>query len=86
MASSSLLFILSAERIERDNDEMRHVQALSGYLPFNNILFFADADNGDKFGFSVSQDGNVREDIFLWNHEDDRRSWCAPSLKAFIQR
>jgi len=83
--SAFLLFILSVERIEKDNFEMRHTQALSFYMPFSNLLFFADAGNGDKFGFPISQDGNIGKDVFAWNHEDDSRSWCAPSLKAFIQ-
>jgi len=83
--SAFLLFILSVERIENDNFEMRHTQALSFYIPFNNLLFFADAGNGDKFGFPISQDGNIGKDVFIWNHEDDSRSWRAPSLKTFIQ-
>jgi hypothetical protein len=83
--SAYLLFILPIERIERDNLEMRRSQALGFYMPFDNLLFFADAGNGDKFGFSISRDGNIREDVFAWNHENDSRTWCAPSLKTFIQ-
>jgi hypothetical protein len=80
-----LLFILSIERIEKDNFEMRHNKALGFYMPFSNLLFFADAGNGDKFGFPVSQAGNIGKDVFAWNHENDSRTWCAPSLKTFIQ-
>jgi len=80
-----LSFILPIERIEKDNYEMRHGQAFNFYMPFNNFLFFADAGNGDKFGFPISQDDNIKKDVFAWNHEDDSRSWCAPSLKTFIQ-
>jgi len=83
--STYLLFILSVERIEKDNLELRHAQALESYMPLNNFLFFADAGNGDKFGFPVSRDGNIKKDIFTWNHENDSRSWCAPSLKTFIR-
>ena len=83
--SAYLLFILSVERIEQDNYEMRHAIALSFYMPFTHLLFFADAGNGDKFGFPISQEGNIGRDVFAWNHEDDSRFWCAPSLKTFIQ-
>ena len=79
------IFILSVERIEEDNYEMRHDKTLSFYMPFTHLLFFAYAGNGDKFGFPISQEGNIGRDIFVWNHEDDSRSWCAPSLKTFIQ-
>ena len=83
--SAYLLFLLPVERIEKDNLEMRNSSALSFYMPFDNILFFADAGNGDKFGFPISREGKIGKDIFAWNHENDSRSWCAPSLKLFIQ-
>jgi SMI1-KNR4 cell-wall len=83
--STFLLFILSIERIVKDNFQMRYPQVQSHYMPFDNLLFFADAGNGDKFGFPISQDGKIRKEIFAWNHENDNRTWCAPSLKTFIQ-
>jgi hypothetical protein len=83
--STYLLFILSVERIEKDNLDMRRTQAFDFYMPFDNLLFFADAGNGDKFGFPISQDGKIRQDVFVWNHEDDSRCMCAPSLRVFIQ-
>jgi hypothetical protein len=79
------LFILPTERIEKDNFEMRHLQELNCYMPFEHLLFFADAGNGDKFCFPISKKGEIRNDVFSWNHEDDSRCWCAPSLKIFIE-
>lgn len=54
-------------------------------MPFDCLLFFADAGNGEQFAYSI-QDGLIRkDDIYVWNHEDDSRTWVAPSLKKFIQ-
>jgi hypothetical protein len=84
-SSAYLLFILSVERVEKDNLELRNAKGLNFYMSLDNFLFFADAGNGDKFGFPISRDGKINKDVFAWNHEDDSRSWCAPSLKVFIQ-
>jgi hypothetical protein len=63
----------------RNNPDFREL-----YMPFDCLLFFADAGNGDQFGF-VILDGEVRrDDIFAWNHEDDSRSWIAPHLEAYF--
>jgi hypothetical protein len=83
--SAHLLFILSIERIKQDNLEMRNSQSMDLYMPFDDFLFFADCGNGDKFGFPIVKNGRIRKDVFMWNHEDDSRSWCAPTLRTFIQ-
>jgi hypothetical protein len=55
------------------------------YKPFDSLLFFADAGNGDQFGFSII-DGQVKsDDIFVWNHEDDSREWVAPDLLKYFE-
>jgi len=55
-------------------------------MPFNHLLFFGDAGNGDQFAFSIHADGKIyRPDVFVWNHEDDSRTWIAPSLKTFFE-
>lgn len=52
--------------------------------PFDPLLFFGDAGNGDQYGF-VILDGVVRQgDVFVWNHENDSRSWVAPSLERYL--
>jgi hypothetical protein len=54
-------------------------------MPFDNLLFFADAGNGDQFAFPI-QAGEVRRpDVFCWNHEDDSRIWVAPSLEKYLE-
>ena len=73
-------------RIATDNESFRaNADFKRLYMPFDHLLFFADAGNGDQFGFAVL-DGEVRrDDIFVWNHEDDSRSWVAPSLEKFVE-
>ena len=74
------------DRIIHDNLEFRNDKDFKElYMPFNHILFFADAGNGDQFFYPV-QAGEIRKnDIFVWNHEDDSRSWIAPSLEKYLE-
>lgn len=54
------------------------------YMPFDSLLFFGDAGNGDQFAFrlvSVLWD----KDIYAWNHEDDSRTWVAPDLAQYLE-
>jgi len=52
------------------------------YMPFSPLLFFADAGNGDQFAFVQTP---RRDDVFIWNHEDDSRTWVAGSLDQYLQ-
>ncbi|MGG0453885.1 SMI1/KNR4 family protein [Priestia megaterium] len=76
--------IWSIEKIIRENlnlgDRIEDV-----YIPFNNLLFFADAGNGDMFGYSVLDRSINQNDIYVWNHENNRRTQIAPSLKDFVE-
>jgi hypothetical protein len=54
-------------------------------MPFDHLLFFADARNGDQFVFPIMADGVIRQDV-LWNHNDDSRTCVAPSLMIFLER
>jgi len=63
----------------RSNDEFRRL-----YMAFDQLLFFGDAGNGDQFAFrlvSVLWD----TDIYVWNHEDDSRTWVAPGLGKYLE-
>lgn len=51
------------------------------YMPFDPLVFFADGGNGDQFALLASID---REDVFVWNHETDSRTWVAPNLATYL--
>jgi hypothetical protein len=55
------------------------------YMPFDNLLFFADGGNGDQFCFSILSGQVRRNDIFVWNHENDSREWVAPDLLKYFE-
>jgi len=53
-------------------------------MPFEPLLFFGDAGNGDLFAFrlvSVLWD----RDVYAWNHENDSRVWVASSLAQYLE-
>ncbi|MDQ4123150.1 MAG: SMI1/KNR4 family protein [Acidobacteriota bacterium] len=54
-------------------------------MPFDSLLFFADAGNGDQFAFRILKGEIRRNDVFVWNHEDDSRTWVASNLKQYLQ-
>lgn len=56
------------------------------YMPFDHLLFFADAGNGDLFAYTILNGIVQKDDIYVWNHEDDSRKWISPSLEDFIER
>lgn len=55
------------------------------YKPFDSLLFFADAGNGDQFAYTIDNHSITQTDIYAWNHESDLRKLVAPSLKFFIE-
>jgi hypothetical protein len=74
----------SVERIEEDNLKFRTFPDFRKlYMPFNALLFFGDAGNGDQFAYTILEGEVRRGDIFVWDHEDDSRIWVAPSLSVF---
>lgn len=71
------------ERIKTDNLAFRgDPDFASLYMPFDPLLFFADAGNGDQFAF-VMRDRPA--DVFVWDHETDSRTWIAPSLDTYLE-
>jgi SMI1-KNR4 cell-wall len=74
--------IWPVERVAADNITFRTTPEFADlYMPFDALLFFADAGNGDQFAF-VLRDG--RKDVFAWDHETDSRSWVAPDLAKYL--
>jgi hypothetical protein len=61
----------------RGNDDFQRL-----YMPFDPLLFFADAGNGDQFAL-VPHTG--RPDVFAWDHENDSRTWVAPGPRQYLE-
>jgi len=78
--------IWNVEKIKKNNLDLRQIPDFKElYMPFDHLLFFADAGNGDQFAFGIL-DGEIRNlDIFIWNHENDSRTWVAPSLGVYLE-
>ena len=78
--------IWNVERITKDNLIFRQSPDFKNlYMYFDQLLFFADAGNGDQFAFAILN-GEIRNpDIFVWDHENDSRRWAAPSLDLYLE-
>ena len=76
--------IWSIEKITRENLNLGE-RLEDVYLPFNNLLFFADARNGDMVGYSISDRSIKQNDIYLWNHRNNEQTQIAPSLNDFVE-
>lgn len=75
------------ERIREDNLSFRNNTDFKDlYMPFDNLLLFGDAGNGDIFAYPIQNNEVRRPDIFIWDHESDSRSWVANSLQEFLIR
>lgn len=75
--------VWTAEHIASENQRFREGGDLAAlYMPFDPLLFFADAGNGDLFALLSRID---RPDVFVWNHEDDSRTWVAPNLAKYLE-
>lgn len=71
------------ERIRTDNVEFRADATFARlYMPFEPLLFFADAGNGDQFAFVLRE---RPADVFVRDHETDSRTMVAPSLAAYLE-
>lgn len=78
--------IWSFEPIVNDHLTFRTNVGFSNlYLPFDSLLFFADAGNEDQFAFPIYLSSARCQELCVWNHEDDSRTWVAPSLATYLE-
>ncbi|MDP1442159.1 SMI1/KNR4 family protein [Priestia megaterium] len=82
--SNSCPLIWSTEQIIRENLNLGE-RIEDTYILFNNLLFVADAGNGDMFGYSTSEGFIKQNNIYVWNHKNNRRKQVATSLKEFVE-
>jgi hypothetical protein len=84
--SYGLGLVWPIERIREDNLMFRSDEGFRElYMPFDPLLFFGDAGNGDQFAFAIHAGVIRRTDVFGWSHEDDSRTWQAPSLAKYLE-
>lgn len=55
------------------------------YMPFNHVFFIGDAGNGDQFFIPIFKEQAIKEEVYVWNHEDDSRMWIASSIPDYLQ-
>lgn len=79
--------VWSTSQIIKDNLFYRNFEGYRDiYMPFDDLFFFSDAGNGDLFCYAILKSGTIEKNyIYVWNHEDDSRTWVAASLKHFIE-
>jgi SMI1-KNR4 cell-wall len=78
--------VWSTESIQKTNLEFRENPDFAElYMPFDSLLFFGDAGDGDQFAFRILANEVRMEDVYIWNHENDSRIWIASSLRTFIE-
>lgn len=78
--------IWSTSQIVKENTFFRNfIDYKDIYMPFDHLLFFSDNGCGDLFGYRILNGCIETEDIYVWNHEDDSRTWVASSLEVFIK-
>lgn len=69
-----LALVWPAERIGEDDARFRADTSFADlYLPFDGLVFFSDAGNGDQFAISL----RGAQDAFVWT--DTSRTWNASS-------
>lgn len=71
--------IITQNRTFRNDPDYREL-----YMSFDSLLFFANAVNGDMFGFPIQAGAIRRPDVFVWDHETDSRTWVALDLARYL--
>ncbi|MGW1006487.1 SMI1/KNR4 family protein [Streptomyces sp. NPDC002520] len=75
--------VWTAEKILEENQAFRaNEQFRNLYMPFDALMFFGDNGGGDQFAFVRTP---ARDEIFVWDHETDSRTWIASSLESYLR-
>jgi len=86
LGDHDLGIIWPVRKIKEMNIVMRNLQASQRmYMLFDTLLFFAEAGNGDLFALPIINSQVGHRSVFAWNHENDSRTWVAPSIKVYLE-
>ncbi|MCP3764888.1 SMI1/KNR4 family protein [Domibacillus sp. A3M-37] len=84
--SSDYPLVWSTDQIVEENLFFRNFDDYKDiYMPFDHLLFFSNAGTGDLFGLAVLNGSIQKDDVYVWDHGDDSRTWIASSLKEFLK-
>lgn len=76
--------IFSTEQIIETNLSIRKLDC---YMPLDCLLFFGGNSCGDYYGYPITHQDGVRDDnVFMWEHEYDNRTWKASNLEDTIKK
>ncbi len=77
-------FVFSTEQIIESNLSARKLDC---FMPLDCLLFFGSNGCGDYYGYPItSQDGVRNDNVFMWEHEYDNRTWKANNLEDAIKK
>lgn len=79
--------VMPLQAAVEENETLRYSPDLRElYMPFNHMLVFGGAGNGDLYFFPMHADGFLAPEVFIWDHETDSRTFFAANLKSLFLR
>jgi len=82
---NSTMVVRFLDEMKKDNNEFRSEERITNsFMPFDNLLIFGTAGNGDMFAYGIINGKIDKTSIFVWNHENDSRTNIAPSLEVML--
>jgi SMI1-KNR4 cell-wall len=76
-------YVLPISELGRQNEHFR--TALSDvYMSFDDVVLFGQLGNGDMLFQPRVPEGN--NNVFVWDHEDDSRTWYAVDVPDALRR
>ncbi|MCX6855838.1 MAG: SMI1/KNR4 family protein [Verrucomicrobia bacterium] len=82
----SVSLISSLSEIITTNIDYRVNRVRADCMPFDHMLFFGSAYDGDMFAYPISQKDDYIDSVFIWGHEMDCREFFAYSLLDYVMR
>jgi hypothetical protein len=79
--------VMPLQEALEENETLRKSPDLRDlYMPFDHMLVFGGAGNGDLFFIPICADGSLGRGVFIWDHESDSRSYFANGVKDLFLR
>lgn len=76
-------YVLPIAELVEQNKQLRSMYA-DVYMSFDDLIIFGQLGNGDLLFQPRVPDGN--DNVFLWDHEDDSRTWYGRDVEDALRR